>query len=64
MENISRDIPRRLDFDCFNEIFYAISSNTFVVVRRKILKVPGISITSIKETIEDKISYEANKKNY
>lgn len=64
MENISRDFPRRLDFDCFNEIFDVINSEAFVAVRRRVSDVPGIRITSIVEIIEDKIRYEANKKNY
>lgn len=64
MENISRDIPRRLDFDCFHNIFDAVNAEVFVVLRRRTADVPGIHITPIVEIIEDKIRYEANKKNY
>lgn len=63
MENISRVIPIRLVFDCFNEIFDVIRPEIFVLVK-KINQEPRNFTFLVAQIIEDKIIYEDNKKDY
>ena len=60
MENIGRDFPRRLDFDCFNEIFDVVNADVFVTVIRSTNNLPTLGLVHISHIIEDK-SYDENK---
>lgn len=58
MENITREIPRRLNLDCFNEIFDVINGQVFVAVKKKTNAFTNIPVRSIQEIIENKIDNE------
>lgn len=58
MKNIRREIPIKMDLDCFNTIFDSISPSVFVIVKRATNGLPQLRTMPIEDIIIKKIKDE------
>jgi hypothetical protein len=58
MKNICREVPIKMELDCFNTIFDYINSAVFVTVKRATSRLPQLSIIGIRIIIYKKIEDE------
>lgn len=55
MKNIRREVPIKMELDCFKTIFDSISAAVFVTVKRRTFNIPGLRTFAIEATIFNKI---------
>jgi len=58
MKNIWREVPRKMELDCFNTIFDYINAAVFVTVGGATVGLPQLRIVPIQEIIIKKIEDE------
>ena len=56
--NICREVPIKMELDCFNTIFDYINSAVFVTVKRATVSLPQLRIVPIQDIIIKKIEDE------